>query len=147
MKLFLYNVADGDNVINKTLVDPLEIGIRLNNDVDVVRPEIVLRNLNGVNFDSFNYAYIDVLERYYFVDKLARVNASDSWLYLSCDVLETYKTEILNSSARLKRNIKTGDYMRVNIDNNINTSVSIHNSDKSLPDDATENYIVSVMGV
>ena len=146
MKLFLYNVDDGDNVINKTLGVPYEMDIRLSNDIDVINLEIRLRNIAGVDFGDFNYAHIPDLKRYYFIDKLGRVSRTDNILYLSCDVLETYKIEILNSNARVKRNLKTGDYMAGNVDNNINTSVSKHLSDKSMPDNAGNNYIVTVMG-
>ena len=146
MKLFLYDVDDGVNVINKTLPVPVEIEIRLSNDVDVASPTIRLRNIEGVNYDDYNYAFIDVLGRYYFIDKLGRVSATDNMLYLSCDVLETYKTEILNSNARFMRNLKTGDYMAGNVDNNINASVSIHNSSVTIAEPTTDNYIVSVIG-
>lgn len=145
MKLFLYDVDDGDNVINKTLPQPVEITIRLDNDVDVIRPTIRLRNIAGINFDDYNYAFIDVLGRYYFIDKLGRVSARDNLLYLSCDVLETYKTEILNSNARVKRNLKTGDYYNGAIDATINKSVMIYNGDVTLNSDVS-NLIVSVVG-
>lgn len=145
MKLFLYDVDDGDNVINKTLPVPVEIEIRLSNDVDVINPTIRLRNIEGVNYDNYNYAFIDVLGRYYFIDKLGRVSASDNILYLSCDVLETYKDEILNSNARLKRNIKTGDFYNGSIDSTINKSVMIYNGDVTLNGDVS-NLIVSVVG-
>ena len=134
MKLFLYDVDDGDNVINKTLPIPVEIEIRLSNDVDVINPTIRLRNVEGVNYDDYNYAFIDVLGRYYFIDKLGRVSASDNMLYLSCDVLETYKTEILNSKARIMRNLKTGDFVEVAIDMSNLTTVEKHFSDKGLTD-------------
>lgn len=145
MKLFLYDVDDGDNVINKTLPVPVEIEIRLSNDVDVINPTIRLRNIEGVNYDDYNYAFIDVLGRYYFIDKLGRVSASDNMLYLSCDVLETYKDEILSSKARLKRNIKTGDFYNGAIDATINKSVMIYNGDVTLNSDVS-NLIVSVVG-
>lgn len=132
MKLLLYAVDDGDNVINKVLPQPTEIGIRLSNDVDVVMPKIVLRDVVGVDYEHYNYAYIDVLGRYYFIDRIARVNNRDSWLYLSCDVLETYKAQILNSHAKVKRNLKTGDYVDVTLDRNVFQSVMLHNSDKGL---------------
>ena len=134
MKLLLYAVDDGDNVINKVLPTPVEIDIRLSNDVDVVMPKIVLRDVVGVNYDHFSYAYIEDLERYYFIDKIAKVNNRDSWLYLSCDVLETYKAQILNSHARVKRNLKTGDYVDVNLDRNVFQSVMLYNSDNGLVD-------------
>lgn len=132
MKLLLYAVDDGDNVINKVLPQPTEIDIRLSNDVDVVMPKIVLRDVVGVDYEYYNYAYIDVLGRYYFIDRIARVNNRDSWLYLSCDVLETYKTQILNSHAKVKRNLKTGDYVDVTLDRNVFQSVMLYNSDKGL---------------
>lgn len=145
MKLFLYDVVDGDNVINKDLPVPVEIEIRLSNDVDVINPELRLRNVEGINYDDYNYAFIDVLGRYYFVNKLGRVSATDNILYLSCDVLETYKDEILNSNARFTRNLKTGDFYNGSIDSTINKSVMIYNGDVTLNSDVS-NLIVSVVG-
>lgn len=146
MKLFLYDVVDGDNVINKTLPVPVEIEIRLSNDVDVINPTIRLRNIEGINYDDYNYAFIDVLGRYYFIDKLGRVSATDNMLYLSCDVLETYKTEILNSNARFKRNLKTGDYQNVFIESSIFKTVSKHESNGGFVDGQTS-VILTTIGV
>lgn len=146
MKLFLYDVDDGDNVINKTLPVPVEIVIRLSNDVDVINPTIRLRNIEGINYDDFNYAFIDVLGRYYFIDKLGRVSASDNILYLSCDVLETYKDEILSSKARLQRGIKNGDFYDGSMDFTIDTNVTTYNSNAGLPD-GKNTTILTTIGV
>ena len=145
MKLFLYDVGDGDNVINKTLPVPVEIEIRLSNDVDIINPTIRLRNIAGINYDDYNYAFIDVLGRYYFIDKLGRVSANDNILYLSCDVLETYKTEILNSKARVHRNLRNGDYVDGNIDKSIVKNAMVYNSDKTLVD-GESTIIFTVIG-
>ena len=144
MKLFLYAIDDGDNVINKTLPIPVEIDIQLRNDVDVINPQINLRNVVGIDYDDFNYAYVDVLDRYYFIDRLGRVNISDNILYLSCDVLETYKADILSSNARLKRNIRNGDYIDVNIENSIVQSVMLYNSDKGLVDGESTKIFITI---
>mgnify|MGYP003594932981 CR=1 FL=1 len=144
MKLFLYDVDDGDNVINKTLPVPVEIEIRLSNDVDVTNPTIRLRNVEGINYDDYNYAFIDVLGRYYFIDKLGRVSASDNMLYLSCDVLETYKDEILSSNARFKRSIKTGDYYDGEIDKSIKKTILNYNSDVTITPKAS--FILTTVG-
>lgn len=132
MKLSLYSVDDGDNVINKTMVSPLEVNIRLDNGVDVIRPSIRLRDIDGFDFDDYNYAHIDVLNRFYFVDKLERVSAKDSILHLVCDVLETYKKELLNSKARVRRNLRNGDYVNVSVDESIVKSAKVYQSDKTL---------------
>ena len=132
MKLYLYSVDDGDNVINKTMISPLEINIRLDNGVDVIRPSIRLRDIDGFDFDDYNYAHIDVLGRFYFVDKLERASAKDSILHLVCDVLETYKTELLNSKARVRSNLRNGDYVDVSVDESIVKSAQVYQSDKTL---------------
>lgn len=144
MKLFLYDVDDGDNVINKTLPVPVKIEIRLSNDVDAINPTIRLRNIEGVNYDDFNYAFIDVLGRYYFINKLGRVSASDNLLYLSCDVLETYKAEILNSNARFKREIRSGDFYNGGLDSSVKTSILNYRSDVTLGNE--NNYILTTIG-
>ena len=144
MKLFLYDVDDGDNVINKTLPVPVEIEIRLSNDVDVTNPTIRLRNVEGINYDDYNYAFIDGLGRYYFINNLGRVSATDNMLYLSCDVLETYKDEILSSKARLKRNIKTGDFYNGSVDSNIIKTISKHVSNVSLTNE--KSIILTTVG-
>lgn len=145
MKLSLYSVDDGDNVINKTMVSPLEVNIRLDNGVDVIRPSIRLRDIDGFDFDDYNYAHIDVLNRFYFVDKLERVSAKDSILHLVCDVLETYKTELLNSRARVRRNLRNGDYVDVSVDESIVKNAQVYHSDKTLVD-GESTIILTVIG-
>ncbi len=125
MKMYLYHVNDAENVINKTLINGLEIDINLKASVDVVSPEIVL---NG-DFRGYNYAHLPDLNRYYFIDRIEQLNLKLVKLNLSCDVLETYKADILNSNARFKRNIKNGDYQNISIDYSNQTISTNYNSD------------------
>lgn len=125
MKMYLYHVIDAENVINKNLVNGLEIDINLKASVDLVNPEIVL---NG-DFRGYNYAHLPDLNRYYFIDRIEQLNLKLIKLSLSCDVLETYKADILNSNARFKRNIKNGDYQNISIDYSNQTISTNYNSD------------------
>lgn len=125
MKMYLYHVNDAENVINKTLVNGLEIDINLKASVDIVNPEIVL---NG-DFRGYNYAHLPDLNRYYFIERIEQLNLKLVKLNLSCDVLETYKADILNSNARFKRNIKNGDYQNISIDYSNQTISTNYNSD------------------
>ena len=125
MKMYLYNVNDAENVINKNLVNGLEIDINLKASVDIVNPEIVL---NG-DFRGYNYAHLPDLNRYYFIERIEQLNLKLVKLNLSCDVLETYKADILNSNARFKRNIKNGDYQNISIDYSNKTISTNYNSD------------------
>lgn len=140
MKMYLYHVNDAENVINKTLVNGLEIDINLKSSVDIVNPEIVL---NG-DFRGYNYAHLPDLNRYYFIDRIEQLNLKLVKLNLSCDVLETYKADILNSNARFKRNIKNGDYQNISIDYSNQTISTNYNSD-GLPMDGNT-MIISTIG-
>ena len=140
MKMYLYNINDAENVINKNLVNGLEIDINLKASVDLVNPEIIL---NG-DFRGYNYAHLPDLNRFYFIDRIEQLNLKLVKLSLSCDVLETYKADILNSNARFKRNIKNGDYQNISIDYSNQTISTNYNSD-GLPMDGNT-MIISTIG-
>ena len=145
MKLYLHDVADGENVINKALGVGVEIDIFLRGGFDPINPIIHLQNIDGINYADYNYINIPELNRFYFIDEIEIKNGVIFSLICSCDVLETYKAEILQSNARLRRNIKTGDYYNGAIDATINKSVMIYNGDVTLNSDVS-NLIVSVVG-
>ena len=116
MELNLYKCSDGDNVINKTLTEKLTINITLKRDVNITAPQIILMNDNGAFFNQYNYAEIPELGRFYFIDSVTSLNNKMESLALRCDVLETYKVDVLASKARFMRGLKTGDYIAANID-------------------------------
>ena len=64
---------------------------------------------------------------------MQRVNNKMVSVNLVCDVLETYKSEILNSVSRFKRNIKQGDYYDTSLEVSTIKQVSKHFSDVTLP--------------
>lgn len=134
MILILYKTDDSPNTINKTLSDSLELNINLKKDTDIINPELVLKG----DFRGFNYAYIPELNRYYFINSMEQLNFILVKLYLECDVLETYKEDILNSSGIIKRDITDGDYGVVSAESSIN-DITTHKADVTL---ALENNIV-----
>ena len=134
MILVLYKTDDSPNVINKTLSDSLELDINLKKDTDIINPELVLKG----DFRGFNYAHIPELNRYYFINSMEQLNFILTKLYLECDVLETYKADILNCSGTIKRDIKAGDYGAVSADSTVNI-ITTHKADVKL---TLENNIV-----
>lgn len=139
MKLKLYQVIDADNVINKTLPDnPLELTIRLKRDTDIVNPMIILSAQEDINFKDYNYAYIEELHRYYYINSVTNLNNIHWQLFLSCDVLETYKDEIFNSHALFRRQLKHGDYLNTgSFDTSIIESIETHKSNIILENEPT----------
>lgn len=146
MKLFLYTLNDGDNVINKNLGVGLEIDIRLKAETDIISPNIILQSIADVDYQDFNYAHIPELKRFYFIDIIECVNSKLWRLELNCDVLESYKDDILASNARLKRNIRNGDYLNTTIDSSVIKNISIHKSDVVL-NDTDSSIILTTVGV
>lgn len=112
MELILYKTVDAKNVINKTLTNQVSLKISLKRDVDIIFPEIVL---NG-DYRGFNYAKITELNRFYFVETVEQLNLKMVKLSLVCDVLETYKSIILNSDCTYKAKVNSGDYGQIDLD-------------------------------
>lgn len=145
MKLYLYSVNDGDNVINKSLGKSIEINIMLKSDTDIINPVILLETISGLDFTEFNYCHIPELGRYYFISSIQNVNNRLWRLSCECDVLMTYKQDIINSNARLWRGIKTGDYANIVVDTSVIKTVSKHESDVSI-DESERTIILTVVG-
>lgn len=116
MELILHTVNDSENTIGKTLGEGLVININLKRGVNLTTPAITLANIPGVDFSDYNYANIPALGRMYFINQVESLNSRVWILELTCDVLETYKADILAANCRYMRNIKTGDYLDTSID-------------------------------
>lgn len=130
MLLTLYSTKSDSNVINKTLENALNIDITVRNNFDVINPELLLSKITGVNFQDYNYCHIPELNRYYFITSINAVNGDIYRLECECDVLESYKADILLSNARFTRKIKNGDYVKGNLDFKINADIVKYESDK-----------------
>ena len=144
MELKLYVVNDGENVINKTMTLKTTMEINLKRDVDIINPRLILIPNLPTGFSGINYAEIPLINRFYFVDSITNISSTLWQLDLSCDVLETYKADILASKARLYRNIKTGDYYQGQIDASYHTTITKINSDKCL--DNSKDLIMVTIG-
>lgn len=145
MELKLYAVNDGKNVINKTMTLKTTMKINLKRDVDIINPRLILIPNLPTGFSDINYAEIPELNRFYFVDSITNISATLWQLDLSCDVLETYKADILASKARLYRNLKVGDYFDTALESSHITTVAKYASNKGISD--SETLIMTTVGV
>ena len=133
MQLILYKTNDSNRVINKTPIStPAILNINLKRDTDIIRP-IILLSKTDIDFKQYNYAEIVELNRYYFISHIESVNNLIDKLYLECDVLETYKHDIINSVSTYTTDATTGD---INI---VSASSDINIIDKLLSDTTLDN--------
>ena len=106
MKIILYKCDDAKEVIGKTFYSPLEFNITLRGDFDIINPTLKLK-LSAK--PDFNACVISGLNRTYFIDSVESLNNEVWQLNLSCDLLETYKTEILSSQCKYLAKAASGD--------------------------------------
>ena len=144
MELKLYTVNDGKNVIDKTMTLKTTMKINLKRDVDIINPRLILIPNLPTGFRGINYAEIPELNRFYFVDSITNISSTLWQLDLSCDVLETYKADILASNARFYRNLKAGDYFDTVIESSHITTVAKYSSNKGISD--SETLIMTTVG-
>lgn len=105
IKTFVY---DGKpNAVNKTLQANEEYTGVLNATFNVLTPVVRFRTRTPV---SFNYVFIESLNRYYFVSELNQ-DGDICTVHLRVDVLQTYKEKILASSATLTKGTNVNKYL------------------------------------
>ena len=135
MKLILYKTTDPRNKLNKTLTAGKEILINLKRDEPKENPRIKISNSNLT--DNYNYAYIEVFDRYYFINSITKLNFSLSELEFETDLLTTYKGIVLASTGLISHAIQEGDYRLTNPKTSDNYEMELFNSDVELTNDNT----------
>lgn len=123
----LYTITDRKNVIGKTLGTGTEYKIMLKDRQTI--DDIVIDVFTNNSLIAFNYCYIPIFNRYYFINDIEIYPNNIYRLHLHIDVLETYKEDIL----KIKGNIY-----------NATTSYNKIESNVSLPD--TSNLILVTVG-
>lgn len=94
-----YSYNGHPNTINKVLGEPTQVDGALRQDFDILHPVLTLKK---TPLPTFNYCYVSVLGRYYFVDRVEYVGNNTYELSLSVDVLKTYESEILEATATVQ---------------------------------------------
>ena len=107
MLIKTYNYNGEPNRVNKTLQENEEYTGVLNSTVNILEPVIRFRTNNVV---TFNYVYIESLNRYYFVKELTQ-DGDLCTVRLKVDVLFTYKDKILSSSGILTQGENVNKYL------------------------------------
>lgn len=91
----LYYNQSQENKLNKVLTSKGTRTILFLNGVDFLRPIITVKTLPA----DTNYCYIESLGRYYFIEDIRNLKNELFELSLKCDVLETYRQDIVETQA------------------------------------------------
>ena len=106
MQMTLYKNKSDKRYINKTItqVGNIITTLYLKDDTEVVNPIIILDDFpNGVN-----YCYLDSFDRFYYLTDVTMLNGQIQTTW-KVDVLMSYKNDIKNNKALVKRNTNYND--------------------------------------
>lgn len=97
----LMNNSSPVEKIGKTLSAGNTYNCALKDDTSVLDPVIIIQTSD--NIYTYNYMYISDFGRYYFINDIVSLNNNRWMIKAHVDVLETYKANILNNNAVIKR--------------------------------------------
>ena len=93
---------------------------------------------------NFNYMYIDKFKRYYFIEDVEVFPNKIYKLTLKCDVLMSFKDDILNSYGNITSQTNYNDYYNFNYSSEVRKETNIYNSDVEL--DTIKSTILCTIG-
>lgn len=113
MDIYLSEMFDEKNKLNKTLNNTLHLEGTLRNETSILNPSIIIE---GDYFGFYNYMYIPQFDRYYFITDIESIR-NDLWrINATVDVLMSFKDSLLgcpiilsNTESTLIENYMPGD--------------------------------------
>ena len=102
MLITFYQNQSAPNVIPKVKTKKFDKTGTLKNNTSITNPTILLQLSDYDNIRQTNYCFIPDFNRYFYIDDISIVNALVE-ISMTCDVLETYKEDILNSTQLVAR--------------------------------------------
>lgn len=106
MNILLYKTTNANNDLNKTISDKVELVGALREASSIIAPSILIQS----NPIGYNYAYIPEFGRYYYIKNITAFRKGAYIVDLKCDVLMSFKEEILNMSGIVSRLTNGDDY-------------------------------------
>lgn len=92
MTIYLSICKDKNNKIGKTQIGSVTFEGTLKGETSIVSPTILIE---GSDLTQFNYASIPAFHRKYFINDIKSMRTNLWEISLKCDVLESFKNEIL----------------------------------------------------
>ena len=116
MQIEFYKNSSEKNKIGKFLSSVLTLNGNLRDECSITSPSILVEATSLVDY---NYCYIPEFKRYYFISDITSVRNNLWRVSLKCDVLESFKKDILNLSCIVDKqqnqnysnNIDDGSYI------------------------------------
>lgn len=101
----LYNMTTELNRVDKTnyMTPTISVSGTMRHATSILSPSFNIKIPNQSDIMISNYCYIPILKRYYFITDIIAVNNDIYQIKLSCDVLMSFKNDILKQQAVIAR--------------------------------------------
>ncbi len=140
MQVEFYTTTDNARTVNKTLQLNKTLDIVFRQAVDEQAPLIIM---NKNNLAGSNYVHIPAFNRYYFISHVDNYTANLVSVYLTTDLLMTYKDIILNSPVQIIATEKPS-YLSASLPTQATISKRVVKSDVTL--DNKNSIILTTIG-
>lgn len=121
MEIRFYNMTDTRNTVGKKLGDYVSTFVKMKyQEMNVTTPIFLLKFME---YPTYNYLHIPALKRYYFIDDIVVKTDNTFEIHCSCDVLESFKDDILQGTGRLTKSESYDKYTDDNYPQNVNYEV------------------------
>lgn len=114
MQIYLYKTKSDKRSLEKILENEIEYECELKEATSVQNPVFLIKTSS--NISNYNYAYIPLFSRYYFINEIQSIRNNLWSITASVDVLNTYKNEIKNCECLELRTSKTSNKYLVDAD-------------------------------
>lgn len=112
MQMIIMNCTNDNRVINKKPSDIKTVQCQVYGECNIYAPTLVVDY--DTDFTKANYAYIEEWNRYYYITDMVVRSGKRAMLTLRCDVLMSFKPQILALQCYIKKSNKptaNGNYL------------------------------------
>lgn len=145
MIIDFYLMSEDRNKIGKTLNVLKTIKAESNvKDLSLIDTVLFLSTMSVDEIKNYNYLYIHELNRYYFIENVSVTITGLYKLQLHCDLLETYKNDILDSFALINQSGNNNKYYDGGYLSQSNYDVDIYKSNKVF--NSAKTLVITTLG-
>ncbi len=146
VNLYSFSKRENSTKVPSNTDTSTDVSVLLKDGTDIVNPVLIL-NDSVTSLHDRNYAYIADLGRYYFINQIVHDTGNRINLHLTCDVLGSFKAELLTKSAFISYSLQgSSDIPDTRIATTKNYSVS--HAEAAFPSAVGgNNYFLSMTGI
>lgn len=101
MKIYVYRNQSDPRKVDKNLTNETELEGNFKNEISIYNPVVLMEW--SATASKINYFYIPLYDRYYYITEIVRVRDNIIEVHGRCDVLMSFKNEILNMTGIVKK--------------------------------------------